>query len=78
MEGKKNDRPLWIRKVFDLFLEDFKAERDPIVNLNAAINDLESGKIDPELLKIKVKLAKDPGGYAVKQYKQEDWNAAWS
>jgi DNA polymerase I len=65
MEGKKNDRPAWINKVFDQFLEDFKADRDPIVNLKAAINDLESGKIDPDLLKIRVKLAKDPADYAV-------------
>jgi DNA polymerase, archaea type len=65
MEGKKNDRPAWIRKVFDQFLEDFKGHRDPLVNLKAAINDLESGKIDPELLKIKVKLAKNPEDYAV-------------
>jgi DNA polymerase I len=60
MEGKKNDRPAWINKVFDQFLEDFKADRDPTVNLRAAVNDLENGKIDPELLKIRVKLAKDP------------------
>jgi DNA adenine methylase Dam len=65
MEGKKNDRPAWINEVFDQFLEDFKTDRDPIVNLKAAINDLENGKIDPELLKIKVKLAKDPVDYAV-------------
>jgi DNA polymerase, archaea type len=65
MEGKKNDRPAWINKVFDQFLEDFKADRDPIVSLKAAINDLESGKIDPDLLKIRVKLAKDPSDYAV-------------
>ena len=30
-------------------LEDFKADRDPAVNLQAAINDLEHGRIDPEL-----------------------------
>jgi len=65
MEGRKNDRPVWINKVFDQFLEDFKAERDPIANLKAAINDLENGKIDPELLKIKIKLAKNPEDYAV-------------
>ena len=65
MEGKKNDRPAWINKAFDQFLEDFKADRDPIVNLKAAINDLESGKIDPDLLKIRVKLAKNPSDYAV-------------
>jgi DNA polymerase elongation subunit (family B) len=65
MEGKKNDRPVWINKVFDQFLEDFKTDRDPMVNLKAVINDLEGGKIDPELLKIKVKLAKNPEDYAV-------------
>jgi DNA polymerase, archaea type len=65
MEGKKNDRPVWINKVFDRFLEDFKADREPIVNLKVAMNDLENGKIDPELLKIKVKLAKNPEDYAV-------------
>jgi len=36
MEGKKNDRPAWINKVFAQFLEDFKADRDPLVNLKAA------------------------------------------
>jgi hypothetical protein len=65
MEGKKNDRPAWIKNVFDQFLEDFRADKDPIVNLKATINDLEQGRIDPELLKIKVKLAKDPSDYAV-------------
>ena len=65
MEGKKNDRPVWINKVFDQFLEDFKADKDPMINLKAAINDLEIGKIDPELLKIRVTLAKNPEDYAV-------------
>jgi DNA polymerase elongation subunit (family B) len=65
MEGKKNDRPVWINRVFDQFLENFKANRDPIVNLRSAVNDLEQGRVDPELLKIMVKLAKDPVDYAV-------------
>jgi hypothetical protein len=47
------------------FIEDFKADRDPTVNLKAAINDLEQGRIDPELLRIKIKLSKDPTDYAV-------------
>lgn len=29
MEGKKKDRPAWIDKVFDQFLEDFKTDTDP-------------------------------------------------
>ena len=49
--------------MFDQFLEDFKADRDPTVNLRAAINGLESGKIDAELLKIRIKLAKNPVDY---------------
>jgi len=53
-------RPAWINKVFDQFLEDFRADRDPTVSLKAAINDLERGRIEAELLKIKVKLAKEP------------------
>lgn len=65
MEGKKNDRPAWINKVFDQFLQDFKAERDPIVNLKAAVSDLENGRIDHELLKVKVRLTKNPEDYAV-------------
>jgi DNA polymerase elongation subunit (family B) len=65
MEGKKNDRPVWINKAFDQFLEDFKADRDPTVNLQAAFNDLEQGRINHELLKIRVKLAKDPADYVV-------------
>jgi hypothetical protein len=40
--------------VFDLFLEDFKADADPAVNLKAAINDLEQGRISSELLKKEV------------------------
>jgi hypothetical protein len=57
------DRPAWINKVFDQFPEGFRADRDPTVSLKAAINDLERDRIDPELLKIKVKLGKDPEDY---------------
>ncbi|MFL6478757.1 MAG: hypothetical protein ACJ707_08070 [Nitrososphaera sp.] len=42
-----------------------KENRDPTVNLRAAINDLEQGRIDPDLLKVKVKLTKNPADYAV-------------
>jgi hypothetical protein len=52
--------------VFNQFLEDFKADTHPTINLKAAIKALKQGRIDPELLKIKVKLAKDPSDYAVK------------
>jgi len=46
-------------------LEDFKPDRDPTVNPKAAINDLEQRRIDLELLKIKVRIVKDPADYAV-------------
>lgn len=36
-----------------------------MIKLRTGIDDLEQGKIDPELLKIKLKLAKDPADYAV-------------
>lgn len=51
--------------MFDQFLKDFKTGIDPTVKLKAAINDLEQGRIDPELLKIRIKLAKDPSDYTV-------------
>jgi DNA polymerase, archaea type len=65
MEGKKNDRPAWVNKTFDRFLDDFKAGADPAANLKAAVNDLEKGRVEPELLKVKVKLTKNPEDYAV-------------
>jgi hypothetical protein len=51
--------------VFDQLLEDFKEVANPTTKLKATINDLEQGRIDPEPLKIKVKLAKDAVHYAV-------------
>jgi DNA polymerase, archaea type len=65
MEGKKNDRPAWVNKAFDRFLDDFKAGVDPAANLKAAVNDLENRRVEPELLKVKVKLTKNPDDYAV-------------
>jgi hypothetical protein len=40
-------------------------DADAMVNRRAAVNDLEQRKIDPELLKIKVKLAKNLEDYAM-------------
>jgi DNA polymerase I len=65
MEGKKNDRPAWVNMAFEQFLEDFKAGIDPSVKIKAAITDLENRRVAPELLKIKVQLAKDPEDYAI-------------
>jgi DNA polymerase I len=65
MEGRKNDRPAWVNRVFDQFLQDFAAGIDPADDLKAAVDDLEKGRVDYELLKVKVKLSKDPADYAV-------------
>jgi DNA polymerase elongation subunit (family B) len=35
------------------------------VTIKRYVNHLEQGRVDPELLKIKVQLAKDPADYAV-------------
>jgi DNA polymerase I len=64
MEGKKNDRPLWVNNIFDQFLQDFKNGSDPTVKLKASITNLECGRIDPEDLKIRQRLSKDPEEYA--------------
>jgi DNA polymerase elongation subunit (family B) len=65
MEGRKNDRPVWVNRTFDKILEDFKFGIDPTIDLRASVNDLENGRIDPKLLKIRVKLSKNPEDYAV-------------
>lgn len=52
-------------KFFDQFLLDFEVDRDPTHDLSSAKNDLENGKIDPELLKIRLNLEKDRTEYAV-------------
>jgi hypothetical protein len=46
MEGKKNDRPTWINKVFDQFLSDFKTGTGPIVNPRDVNDDLEQVRIE--------------------------------
>jgi DNA polymerase, archaea type len=64
MEGKKSDRPRWVTRVFDQFVQDFKdCVVDPTTNIKKAIGDLESRRIDPEDLKIFVTLSKDPDEY---------------
>lgn len=63
MEGKKSDRPHWVTRVFEQFVQDFKDGGDPTININRAIGDLESRKVDPEDLKIFVTLSRDPAEY---------------
>jgi hypothetical protein len=64
MEGMKNDRPAWVNQAFGQFVQDFKAAADPTLNLKNAVRDLEAGIVDPDLLKIRVKLSRDPAKYA--------------
>jgi hypothetical protein len=70
MEGDKNDRPKWINSVFrqtvcDIVTNSGSNNRDcdAVANLKKAISDLQSGAINPELLKRSNKLSKNPEEY---------------
>ena len=63
MEGDKNDRPKWINTVFRQTVYDILGNNDPIVNLKKAVKDLDSGSINPELLKRSNRLSKNPEEY---------------
>ena len=69
MEGDKNDRPKWINSVFRQTVCDIVTNSsnngncDPIANLKKAISDLQSGNVNPELLKRSNKLSKNPEEY---------------
>ena len=63
MEGDKNDRPKWINTIFRQTVYDILGNNDPIVNLKKAVKDLESGSINPELLKRSNRLSKNPEEY---------------
>jgi len=70
MEGYKNDRPRWINSVFRQTVQDIVTNSrnsdnncDPVSNLKKAISDLQSGCVNPELLKSSIKLSKNPEEY---------------
>ena len=64
MEGDKNDRSKWFNNVFRQTVYDIVVNNtDPIINLKGAISDLESGIINPELLKRSDRLSKNPEEY---------------
>ena len=70
MEGDKNDRPKWINSVFRQTVYDIltkckhsNCNYDPIVTLRKAISDLQSGNVNPELLKRSLRLSKNPDEY---------------
>ncbi len=60
MEGSKNDRPKWINTIFRQMVNDVVIHNsDPIPNLKQAVCDLETGNINPELLKLSKRLSKN-------------------
>jgi DNA polymerase I len=64
MEGDKNDRPKWVNNVFRQMVSDIVVHNiDPIPSLKQAISDLETGKVNQELLKRSNKLSKNPEEY---------------
>ena len=64
MEGDKNDRPKWINTVFRQTVDDIVVNNtNPIPNLKQAVFDLESGNVNPELLKRSSRLSKNPEEY---------------
>jgi hypothetical protein len=63
MEGDKNDRPKWINTVFRQTIYDILANTNPTVNLEKAVSDLESGNVNPELLKRSNRLSKNTEEY---------------
>jgi len=70
MEGDKNDRPKWINSVFRQIVHNIltncknsNCNYDPIVKIRQAISDLQSGNVNPELLKRSLRLSKNPEEY---------------
>jgi DNA polymerase elongation subunit (family B) len=70
MEGDKNDRPKWINSVFRRTVHDIltncrknNCSYDPTANLRKAVSDLQSGNVNPELLKRSLRLSKNPEEY---------------
>jgi DNA polymerase, archaea type len=63
MEGDRNDRPRWVNSVFRQTVFDILASNDAIGNLKKAVVDLETGNVNPELLKRSNKLSKNPEEY---------------
>lgn len=62
-EGKKDDRPKFIRDVFAQFIEDYCRGRDYLGNLRESYLDMISGKVDLKRLSYSIKLTKDRQDY---------------
>ena len=63
-EGKKSDRPEFVNNVFLQLANDVAKDNiDPIPALRKAMSDLDSGIVNPELLKCSIKLSENPEDY---------------
>jgi DNA polymerase, archaea type len=64
MEGKKRDRPVFFRQVFEQLISDYKNNLEDIsVNILKAFRQLEAAEVDPSLLACSIILSKDPNDY---------------
>jgi hypothetical protein len=63
MEGIKSDRPEFIHIVFWQLIDDIKFGSDTIQNINHTLDELNNGKVPPEILAISLVLGKDPAEY---------------
>jgi DNA polymerase I len=71
-EGKKSDRCKFVNKTFtDVITSIIKNNTNPISILTKAVSDLESGKVNPNLLKKSIRLGQNP-----KDYKSQTCQAA--
>jgi DNA polymerase, archaea type len=63
-EGKKSDRCEFVKEIFNVVMTSIiKDNRDPIPSLTKAMSNLESGKVNPNLLKKSIKLGQNPNEY---------------
>jgi DNA polymerase elongation subunit (family B) len=65
MEGDKSDRPKWINSVFRQIVRDIltnyrNSNYTPVVSLRKAVSDLQTGNVNPELLRRSLRLSKNP------------------
>jgi DNA polymerase, archaea type len=68
MEGKKNDRPKWVNEIFGEFLRMVLFNNNAssaIQHLKESVKNLEEKKVDPDTLKVRVELSKEPADYKV-------------
>jgi DNA polymerase I len=71
-EGKKNDRCEFVKEVFNnVVINVVKKNANPITSLTKAMSDLESGRVNPHLLKKLIRLGHNP-----KDYKSQSCQAA--